>query len=478
MLKKIKLFKSRVEEAQRTISHQFIHKQKKAIRSLSRLSPISTNNIIFITHNDKETCSIKHEIHDSEDNFNYNEIDSTSDHVFEIKKERRPAIKSKVLKSQKRSHYRLVYGPNVYKKSLLRKKFSIKPTDVPLWLEKDKCSQYFKTCRFRCRMCFEGFNSKEKLDRHNSARHAETLGPHICPTCRARFPTEDSLEAHVHEHMFARACARCGFECYTLRRLNAHIMLTHKLVQCVYCGLCLPNVREFRKHYREMHSVFECDHCGKRCKTKYMLEKHMSSHSQRHSCGRCGREYASRSALRKHDAAKHAARGAKPEDAYCVLCDKQFHSAPVYRRHLRDATAHAHETASSVKKVPCPECGNLYSRRAYMMNHYRHVHMNQSKYYCSHCDRHFLNRTRYVEHVRYNHEGAKKERNKLCNVCGRGFATNRILANHIRTHSGERPFECEHCSAKFTQKHSMLSHVKYIHMKGKRRPTWQTRDAQ
>uniref|UniRef100_A0A2H1WVC4 SFRICE_036007 n=1 Tax=Spodoptera frugiperda TaxID=7108 RepID=A0A2H1WVC4_SPOFR len=86
------------------------------------------------------------------------------------------------------------------------------------------------------------------------------------------------------------------------------------------------------------------------------------------------------------------------------------------------------------KKYPCPDCSNTYSRRAYMMNHYRHVHMNQSKYYCSTCERHFLNRTRYIDHMRYNHEGVKKEKNKLCNICGRGFAVSEPYATESYAH--------------------------------------------
>ncbi|XP_028155947.1 putative transcription factor Ovo-like 1 [Ostrinia furnacalis] len=70
--------------------------------------------------------------------------------------------------------------------------------------------------------------------------------------------------------------------------------------------------------------------------------------------------------------------------------------------------------------------------------------------------------------MKYNHEGVKKEKNKLCTVCGRGFSTNKILIHHIRTHTGERPYECGHCSARFTQKHAMRNHVAHVHLKMKR----------
>ncbi|KAF9418157.1 hypothetical protein HW555_004967 [Spodoptera exigua] len=275
----------------------------------------------------------------------------------------------------------------------------------------------------------------------------QSVGPYECETCHAHFENETALSNHARSHNFAWECIKCGYQCYSVRRLNHHVKC-HRSYQCVYCDAEFQDVSSFYVHYKSLHSVFLCDHCGKRCKTKYMLEKHMSRHSDSHVCSTCSRKYKSRAALRKHYALKHSTCAA--EQAYCVLCDKQVK-----------------------KKYPCPECSNIYSRRAYMMNHYRHVHMNQSKYYCGTCERHFLNRTRYIDHMRYNHEGVKKEKNKLCNICGRGFAANRTLLNHMRTHSGERPYECEYCSSKFTQRTSMLSHVKYIHLKSKRGQEWQ-----
>ncbi|KAJ0184287.1 hypothetical protein K1T71_000710 [Dendrolimus kikuchii] len=41
------------------------------------------------------------------------------------------------------------------------------------------------------------------------------------------------------------------------------------------------------------------------------------------------------------------------------------------------------------------------------------------------------------------------------------FQVNKILINHRRTHTGERPFQCEYCSAAFAQKSAMNTH--FIH---------------
>lgn len=321
--------------------------------------------------------------------------------------------------------------------------------------------------KYKCKYCIKGFNCKEKLKKHILKYHDESTGPHICSTCNTRFKTASDLATHAKLHQYAWQCVRCGFQCYTVRRLNAHIR-THRTVQCKYCDGKFYDLATFYTHYKSLHSIYICDHCGKRCRTKTIMEKHMSGHIDSHLCGTCPRRYKSRAALRKHTAMQHSA--CDSELAYCVHCDRQFDSALVYRRHVLTSAAHRSERGVQAKKnIPCPECSNTYSRRAYMMNHYRHVHMKQSKYYCNQCDRHFLNRTRYVDHMRYNHEGVKKEKNKLCNICGRGFAANRTLTNHLRTHSGSRPHACSYCGAQFAQRTCMLAHVKRVHADTRRR---------
>jgi uncharacterized Zn-finger protein len=46
----------------------------------------------------------------------------------------------------------------------------------------------------------------------------------------------------------------------------------------------------------------------------------------------------------------------------------------------------------------------------------------------------------------------------MCAFCMRRFWSAEDLRRHMRTHSGERPFECEQCGRRFTLKHSMLRH--------------------
>ena len=50
----------------------------------------------------------------------------------------------------------------------------------------------------------------------------------------------------------------------------------------------------------------------------------------------------------------------------------------------------------------------------------------------------------------------------LCTYCDKKFSSNHLLKQHVRSHTGERPFSCNYCEKRFTQSHSLQSH-EFIH---------------
>ncbi|GBP82115.1 Oocyte zinc finger protein XlCOF22 [Eumeta japonica] len=179
--------------------------------------------------------------------------------------------------------------------------------------------------------------------------------------------------------------------------------------------------KEFYQHYKEWHQRFVCDHCGMSFKMRYCIKSHLRKKHSPFECKMCNKIFSRYNGLWLHNKVKHPA--GELEKAYCVECNKHFDNVYCYKWHLNNSVVHK------------PRKKN-FSRNADLVKHRRRVH-----------------------------EGVQTPRNKICYVCGRGFSSNKILNNHIRTHTGEKPFACAHCPARFAQSVALAGHQRNVHFK-------------
>src|SRR5438445_804173 len=72
---------------------------------------------------------------------------------------------------------------------------------------------------------------------------------------------------------------------------------------------------------------------------------------------------------------------------------------------------------------------------------------------CLECNKSFGN---FARHMR-THTGEKPYQ---CNVCGEEFSDRTNCNRHQKNHTGEKPFQCRFCENKFTLKYNCITHEK------------------
>lgn len=110
---------------------------------------------------------------------------------------------------------------------------------------------------------------------------------------------------------------------------------------------------------------------------------------------------------------------------------------------------------SSGGRVSCQECTKTFSCLANLRDHMR-LHTGEKPFKCTECEMEFAQRSNWRLHKRV-HTGEKPY---MCGICGKTFARSSHLPGHMRIHTGEKPFKCDQCPRYFPSSQALKNHTR------------------
>lgn len=113
------------------------------------------------------------------------------------------------------------------------------------------------------------------------------------------------------------------------------------------------------------------------------------------------------------------------------------------------------EKRPAPKRFQCPHCEKSFGKSSHLRDHVR-THTGDRPYRCEYCDKAFTQYSNLRTHTRI-HTG---ERPYRCSHCSKSFTQAVTLRSHTRTHLGEKAYHCKQCSKSFACFSGLKGHLR------------------
>ncbi|XP_059611122.1 oocyte zinc finger protein XlCOF6-like [Phlebotomus argentipes] len=308
----------------------------------------------------------------------------------------------------------------------------------------------------------------------------ELIADVCCRECGEEFQEAAELQNHQENvHNFYR-CKTCGKEETSLAEFEFHLQ-THggfKLFKCFTCQEMFSFLHELNNHLPTHAGKKESSEGEEEClETQIEFEEEMKTEPQ-------GEYIERRSGLKDQNAEKEPLEIVEPGKA---AKKRDFSNAHVLKRSCSDT--YKPRKAKKRKMHRCAQCSYTCDRISKLKQHLQ-KHSNTCPFECANCGKTYGYKSSLKVHMQ-SHSTEKKH--NPCPECGKVFLTPICLQRHLkthnperkfvcdwkycqyetnikwrlqchrRTHTGEKPFKCEICDAKFNLKRILKDHIGRFH---------------
>lgn len=109
----------------------------------------------------------------------------------------------------------------------------------------------------------------------------------------------------------------------------------------------------------------------------------------------------------------------------------------------------------------CSQCNQMFPSEQLLSSHQCSAKPTEEKKYpCHVCAEKFPSYWELRKHINSHFPGMLDSKSSFCHLCQKDYTKTGFM-NHLRKHTGERPFVCELCHKAFSQSSSLSIHMKF-----------------